>query len=170
MPSHPYLDDFVQKTIKPGLTSKTNKYRQHSSQHKPFCTDSPIGSKALCHQALTNPLIVKSTSLFASSKGYPIMKTAQSPISHDFAQEIAIQALAFLASDSERLVRLFRETGLDPLTLRKQAHTPATLAAILEHLLGDESLLLVFCASCRIEPDSIAPAHLALSSCDADRA
>ena len=80
------------------------------------------------------------------------------------AQSLAIDALGFLASDNDRLERFFSTTGLDPQTLREQAHNPSTHAAILEHLLQDESLLLVFCANTRNSPNDIRPALEALQS------
>ena len=81
----------------------------------------------------------------------------------DTAETIAICALAFLADDEQRLGRFLALTGLGPGELKAQAHTPRILAAVLDYLLHDESLLLVFAASNRIAPEQIAPAqqHLA---------
>ena len=71
------------------------------------------------------------------------------------AEGIAAQGLAFLAEEPARLVRFLTETGLAPEQIREQAATRAFLAAVLEHLANDESLLLVFAAStavAQIEP------------------
>lgn len=60
--------------------------------------------------------------------------------------------------------RFFLVTGLDPAEIRARAGTPELLAAVLEHLAGDESLLLVFAASRIIAPESIGPALRALQA------
>ena len=74
------------------------------------------------------------------------------------AEGIAAQGLAFLAEEPARLARFLTETGLAPERIREQAATPAFLAAVLEHLVGDESLLLVFAASTAVAPETVAPA------------
>ena len=51
--------------------------------------------------------------------------------------------------------RFFLVTGLDPDEIRARAGTPELLSAVLEHLAGDESLLLVFAASREVAPESI---------------
>ena len=52
---------------------------------------------------------------------------------------------------------------MSPQDLRASASEPATLSAVLDHLLADETLLMVFAANTGISPDHIAPArnHLA---------
>ena len=69
----------------------------------------------------------------------------------DRAELIGVSALLFLAGDTDRLVRFLTLTGLGPAELRAEARSPRILAAVLEHLLQDESLLLVFCVltACR---------------------
>ena len=78
------------------------------------------------------------------------------------AQDIGAQALLFLVEDEGRLYRFLGDTGLDPSDLRRQAGTDTTLAAVLGHLLDDESLLLVFTASAGIEPLDVQAARKAL--------
>ena len=80
-------------------------------------------------------------------------------ITKDEAERVAIEALGFLAEDPQRLERFMAETGLDPASLRAAAGTPETLASILEHLLADESSLLVFAAARNLAPELIAPLH-----------
>ena len=48
--------------------------------------------------------------------------------------------------------------GCEPSDVRARAGTPELLSAVLEHLAGDESLLLVFAASRRVAPESIGQA------------
>jgi hypothetical protein len=80
----------------------------------------------------------------------------------DQAEEIALSALSFLASDIQRLGRFLALTGIGPGELRAEARTPRVLAAVLEHLLQDEGLLLVFAAGNGIAPGLIEPAHAIL--------
>lgn len=81
----------------------------------------------------------------------------------DRAESIGVSALLFLAGDSERLVRFLTVTGVGPAQLRAESRAPHMLAAVLDYLLQDESLLLVFCASDGIPPEDIAPAKRALA-------
>ena len=78
------------------------------------------------------------------------------------AEAIGLAALVFLTEDSDRLGRFLSETGLSPSDLGRAAGTPHMLAAVLDHLLADESLLMVFAAGAGIEPLDIAPARFSL--------
>lgn len=79
------------------------------------------------------------------------------------AAALALAALAFLAEDTPRLGRFLALTGLGPDQLRALADTPETLLAVLDHLLADESLLLVFAASKGVPPEAVAAARAALA-------
>ncbi len=81
----------------------------------------------------------------------------------DRAESIGVSALLFLAEDTPRLSRFLALTGIGPSELRIEARSPRVLAAVLEHLMQDESLLLVFCAADAIPPEDIAPAQRALA-------
>lgn len=80
------------------------------------------------------------------------------------AEAIAARALLFLAEDDRRLVRFLSDTGLDPATLKSRMGSPELLASVLGHLLGDESLLLVFTAGANIDPMDIGSAHSVLEA------
>ena len=54
---------------------------------------------------------------------------------------MALQALAWLASDEERLVRFLNLSGLTPRGLRATATQPESLGAVLDYLLAWEPLL-----------------------------
>jgi hypothetical protein len=82
----------------------------------------------------------------------------------DEADAIALQGLAFLAEDEARMARFLAITGMDPAGLRDRVGTPELNRAVLEHLAGDESLLLVFAATSGIDPERIAPAIAALQA------
>ena len=72
------------------------------------------------------------------------------------AEITALNALGFLASDSERLQRFMDLSGLDVAAIRAGASSPAFLGGILDHLLADESLLLVFAEEHGLNPERIA--------------
>lgn len=76
--------------------------------------------------------------------------------------EIAVAALSFLAEDGEVLGRFLGATGLGPENLRAAAAEPGFFAAVLEYLMGDESLLLTFAERERLRPMMIAAARHAL--------
>lgn len=80
---------------------------------------------------------------------------SRSSVQSQEAEILALQALAFLAADSERLERFLALTGLDPAELRHGATRPELLGAILDHLLNDESLLLIFAETQGISPEKI---------------
>lgn len=84
------------------------------------------------------------------------------PSSHE-AEELAIYALRFLASDPARLGRFLTLTGLEPDELKANAGEPHMLSAVLEYLLSDESLLLVFAADHRVAPARVTLAHRKLA-------
>lgn len=83
--------------------------------------------------------------------------------SHGEAEGLALQALAFLAGDPARFQRFMSLTGISPEDLRGAADAPDTLVAVLDHLMGDESLLLVFAAENGIPAERLAAAHARLS-------
>lgn len=75
---------------------------------------------------------------------------------------MAVAALGFIGEDVETLGRFLSATGLGPETLRAAAGEPGFLAAVLEFVMGDESLLLAFAERRRIRPTMIAAARHAL--------
>ena len=75
------------------------------------------------------------------------------------AESLALLGLTFLASNPERMSRFFALTGIGPGEIRSWAEEPRIQAAVLDHLLGDESLLLVFAAEAGIAPEDAAPAR-----------
>ncbi len=83
---------------------------------------------------------------------------ATAKMQRETAEALALQGLAFLAEDAGRMRRFLELTGLEPADVRASADSPELLAAVLEHLSGDESLLLVFAAGHGVPPQSIAQA------------
>lgn len=76
-------------------------------------------------------------------------------------ENVATQALSFLASDPERLGRFLALSGLDPSTIRHASRGPGFLPAVLDHVLSDERLLLDFAASTGARPETVAEARKA---------
>lgn len=72
---------------------------------------------------------------------------------------MAIAALQFIAAEPARIGAFFARSGLDPRELRGQMNDPVFLAGILDHLLGDEPLLLAFCTESGIDPEHVLPAR-----------
>ena len=87
----------------------------------------------------------------------------QPQLSKAAAESIAIEVLAFLAGDPARLDRFLALSGLGRDNLRAAAEEPGFLAAILDYLASDESLLLAFAAKAGHAPATIAKARDILS-------
>ena len=77
---------------------------------------------------------------------------------------LAIQALAFIAEEEDRLDAFLALTGLERDGIREAARETSFLAGVLEHMLGDEDLLIAFSQSAGIDPAEIARASSALAS------
>jgi len=87
----------------------------------------------------------------------------QKRINRDDAETIALQALAYLADDPQRLTRFLALTGTDAGELRTQVNSSDFQVAILDYMMSDESLLLTFCQESGIDPTVFASAHALLS-------
>jgi len=86
------------------------------------------------------------------------MVRLRQPLQLETAEDIAVQALAFLAAEPARLSRFLTLTGLEPDEVRGQIDTPELLSAVLDHLAHDESLLLAFAASALLAPEAVGQA------------
>jgi hypothetical protein len=78
------------------------------------------------------------------------------------AEMLAIQALAFIAEEPERLNLFLVSTGIEAAEIRTAAREPGFLAGVLAHMLADESLLIAFADSAGIDPAAVAKARSAL--------
>jgi hypothetical protein len=83
--------------------------------------------------------------------------------SQDEAEAFSLMALSFLAEEPTRLSRFLSLTGIAPEELRRAADAPPTLLAVLDYLMGDESLLLMFAAEKGIDAETLVAAHARLS-------
>ncbi|HVZ53477.1 MAG TPA: DUF3572 domain-containing protein [Pseudolabrys sp.] len=86
------------------------------------------------------------------------------------AEELAIQALSFIAADGDRLGRFLAVTGIGPGEIRAAAREPGFLTGVLDYLVGDERLVTAFAAESAIDPADIARAHAALGGTPWERA
>jgi hypothetical protein len=87
----------------------------------------------------------------------------RSAITREAAEALAVQALAYLAQEPERLVRFLDLAGLSPSSIRAAARDPRFLSGVLEHIAGDERLLLAFAQSAEVPPAEIDAARETLT-------
>ena len=90
-------------------------------------------------------------------------------ITAEAAESLAVQALAFLAAEPERLGRFLAFTGVGPQGLRAAAREPQFLAGVLEYLAGDDRLLIEFAAHAAVDPADVARACDALAPASPER-
>ena len=83
-------------------------------------------------------------------------------IAREHAETLAITALSFLAEEPERLGVFLSLSGIGPEAVRDAAREPEFLAGVLDHILGDETLLLAFAEAAGLDPADIARARHAL--------
>ena len=81
--------------------------------------------------------------------------TSSSSHGGEEAEIIALKALGFLASDSERLQRFVDLTGLSLQAIRQSASEPAFLGGVLDHVLADQTLLLLFAEAAELDPGAV---------------
>src|SRR3954454_9959937 len=83
--------------------------------------------------------------------------------SRESAEKLAISALGFLVQDEERLGQFLSVTGIGPDMIRKAAADPSFLAGVLDHVSGDETLLLAGAEHAGAQPQDIERAQAVLS-------
>lgn len=83
-------------------------------------------------------------------------------LTREDAETLAIRAIGFLAEEPPRIGRFLALTGMDPGTLMAGAESAPIQVAVLDHLLSDESLLMVFSGHADVAPDAIQAARALL--------
>lgn len=83
-------------------------------------------------------------------------------LTRDGAEALAIEALSFVAAEPGLLAQFAAVTGHTPASIRADASSPEFLAGVLDFLMSDESLLLVFASHQSITPPEIMAARQAL--------
>ncbi|GJE17775.1 DUF3572 domain-containing protein [Methylobacterium marchantiae] len=86
----------------------------------------------------------------------------------DSAERLAISVLGWLAEDSDRLLPFMAASGLTPDTLRASATDPTFLSAVLDHVTGDEAVLVACAHALDVKPERIAAAWRRLGPPDPD--
>ena len=89
-------------------------------------------------------------------------------LSRDDAETLAFQAIGFLAEEPNRIGRFLSLTGMEPTTLMDAAETAPVQVAVLDYLLSDESLLMVFSGHAGVDPTAVTVARALLDGTDCD--
>jgi Protein of unknown function (DUF3572) len=71
------------------------------------------------------------------------------------AEALAIQALAFIAGDGERLGRFLAVTGIGPSEIRAAAREPGFLSGVLDYVASDERLIADFASEAGLDPADV---------------
>lgn len=79
------------------------------------------------------------------------------------AEDIAAEALAWLATDPEMLGRFFALTGVDVSAIRQSVNDPNFLIGVLDFIMAHEPTLMAFSEASGIKPDHIATAYRTLN-------
>jgi hypothetical protein len=78
------------------------------------------------------------------------------------AESLAVQALAYIASDAQRLVPFLQVSGIDASAIRAAAASPGFLAGVLDYVAADERLLLGFARDADLGPGAVMQARAVL--------
>jgi hypothetical protein len=92
-----------------------------------------------------------------------VEKTGQtSSIQRESAETLAIQAVSWLATDSDTLGAFLNESGAGLSSLVADLKRPEFLAAVLDFVLGDDQRVIALAAHLGIKPEEVAQrrAHL----------
>ncbi len=85
----------------------------------------------------------------------------------EMAKETALLALGYLAGDEERLMRFLALTGLARGDIADLLGDSGFHLAILDHLAGDEGMLLDFAGENSVPPEAVGVARRALGGGEA---
>ena len=80
----------------------------------------------------------------------------------EHAETIGLQALAFLVKDEELLSHFLTMTGLTPEDLKTRFREPELLGGVLDAILANDQVLLDFCNTLSISPETLVVARRAL--------
>jgi len=78
------------------------------------------------------------------------------------AETIALQALAYLAQNQELLDRFLQASGLSLQEVRSHFQEPEFLGGVLDVILKDDKILLDFCNTISISPETLIHARRGL--------
>ncbi len=80
-------------------------------------------------------------------------------LTKDRAETIALQALAFLASEPEEIERFLHASGLEVADLRDHAGETDLLSAVLAFILADDTRITGLCQEIHITARDLHTAH-----------
>jgi hypothetical protein len=83
---------------------------------------------------------------------------ANSDLTRQNAETIAIEALGFVAADPELLPRFLAITGIEAQSIREAAREPGFLAGVLQFILAHEPTLIKFSEASGLAPATVAGA------------
>ena len=89
---------------------------------------------------------------------------ARKTLDRQAAEDIAVKALTLLTREPERLARFLALTGLGPDTIRAAAGSPGFLKAVLDHVAGQEDLLVSLADEMGTRPETIVEARRLLAA------
>jgi hypothetical protein len=78
------------------------------------------------------------------------------------AENVAVQAFAYIASDAERLAPFLAASGIDASAIRAAAVAPGFLAGVLDYVAGNERLLLEVAREIGRSPERVMQARAIL--------
>lgn len=84
------------------------------------------------------------------------------------AEVLALQALAFIASDEDLLLRFIALTGMDVDGLRAVAAETGTLIAVMDFIMFDDSLIVRFAEFVNLGPEIAGQIRYALAGPEVD--
>jgi len=84
------------------------------------------------------------------------------------AEAVALEALAYLVQDSDRLGLFLGQTGTGPEQVRERYSDPEFLSGVLDYLLSDETLLIAFVEERGMMPALPAAARRELPGADGE--
>jgi hypothetical protein len=84
-------------------------------------------------------------------------------IDREAAENLAVQALTYLAGEPEQLARFLALSGIGPQSIRAAATDPQFLAGVLDYVTGEEALLVAVAGHLQMTPDAVWRARAALS-------
>jgi len=80
----------------------------------------------------------------------------------EYAAEIGLDALVWIASDPDRSGPFLGTSGLDAADIRNRAADPEFLGFVLDYLGAGDDALLDFCAERHLRPETVMAARQAL--------
>jgi hypothetical protein len=84
-------------------------------------------------------------------------------LTREQAEKLAIQALAFIGRDEERLARFLAVTGIGPAEIRAAAREPGFLIGVLDYVASDERLIAAFAGENNLDLADVDRGRLALA-------